>query len=294
VAHTRINSISFHRTEDLLVSASNDDAIRIYDTNRGKELNTLQSKKYGVANICYTHDPASVVYSSTKGSHAWRYHDLHANRYVKYFSGHAGRVTALHVSPKTDAVLSASEDKQVRLWDLRSGDCQAVLKAPGIPTCAWDEQGLVFCVAAETGIVKLYDARNYHLGPFTSFVVPEERSSNALFSVVRFSLDGKTLMAVVEGRIYVLDAFTGKTICTVHTGLTEGGQSLEATLTPDGKFILSGCNDRHIRVWSAKTGKEVAVWPQHSDVPGCIKFSPRKLLVASASQEVCLWIPSLE
>ena len=45
VAATRVNSISFHRTEDLLVSASNDDNIRIYDTNRGKELNTLQSKK---------------------------------------------------------------------------------------------------------------------------------------------------------------------------------------------------------------------------------------------------------
>jgi len=50
----------------LLVSASNDDVIRVYDTYRGKELNTLQSKKYGVANICYTHDPQSVVYSSTK------------------------------------------------------------------------------------------------------------------------------------------------------------------------------------------------------------------------------------
>jgi COMPASS component SWD2 len=292
VATTRINSISFHRTEDLLVSASNDDVIRIYDTQRAKELNTLQSKKYGVANICYTHDPQSVVYSSTKGSHAWRYHDLHANRYLKYFSGHAGRVTALHVSPKTDSVLSASEDKQVRLWDLRSGQCQAVLHAPGIPTCAWDEQGLVFCVAAESGIVKLYDARYYSSGPFTSFEVAEERNSNALFSVVRFSLDGNTLMAVVEGRIYVLDAFDGKTICTVKTGVPEGGQSLEATLTPDGKFILSGCNDRHIRVWNSRSGEEVAVWPQHADVPACTKFSPRKLLVASASQELALWIPS--
>lgn len=293
VAHTRVNSISFHRTEDLLVSASNDDLIKIYDTSRGKELGTLRSKKYGAANVCYTHDPQSVVYSSTKASHAWRYHDLEANRYVKYFSGHTGRVTALHVSPMTDSVLSASEDKQVRLWDLRSGECEGVLKAPGIPTCSFDEQGLVFCVAAETGIVRLYDARKWSSGPFASFTVEAERKSNAVFSVIRSSLDGKRLMAVVEGRIYVMDAFTGMIGCTVNTGVPMGGQPLEASLSPDGKFVLSGCNDRHIRVWSTETGKEVALWPQASDIPTCLKFSPKKMLVASASQEVCLWIPSI-
>mmetsp|Transcript_4465 Transcript_4465/g.8838 ORF Transcript_4465/g.8838 Transcript_4465/m.8838 type:complete len:318 (-) Transcript_4465:926-1879(-) len=289
---SRVNSISFHRTHDLLVSASNDDIIRVYDSYRGQELNTLQSKKYGVANICYTHDPQSVVYSSTKGSHAWRYHDLHANRYLKYFNGHSGRVTALHVSPKTDQVLSAAEDKQVRLWDLKSGQCSAVLHAPGIPTVAWDEQGLVFCVAAESGVIKLYDAKNYGSGPFASFVVKEEQNSNALFSFVRFSLSGKYILAVVEGRIYVLDAFDGQTVCSVHTGVSEGGQALEATLTPDGKYIISGCSDRHIRVWDAEKGREIAKWPQHADVPTCIKFSPRKLLVASACQALALWIPT--
>jgi len=229
-----------------------------------------------------------------QGSHAWRYHDLHTNRYLKYFNGHTGRVTALHVSPKTDQVLSSAEDKQVRLWDLRSGQCSAVLHAPGIPTVTWDEQGLVFCAGAESGVVKLYDARNYGSGPFASFVVEEERNSNALFSFVRFSLDGKSLLAVVEGRIYVLDAFTGTTICSVNSGVPDGGQALEASLTPDGKYIISGCNDRHIRVWDSKMGREVTKWPQHADIPTCIKFSPRKLLVASACQALALWIPSSE
>ena len=68
---TKINSISFHRSDDLLVSASNNDTIRIYDTYRGQEINALQSKKYGVANICYTHDPQSVIYSSTKVRLVW-------------------------------------------------------------------------------------------------------------------------------------------------------------------------------------------------------------------------------
>lgn len=60
---------------------------------------------------------------------------------------------------------------QVRLWDLRVNGCQALLEAPGLPTTAFDEQGLVFGVGAERGVVKLYDARNWAAGPFTSFPV---------------------------------------------------------------------------------------------------------------------------
>jgi COMPASS component SWD2 len=33
----RINSISFHRTSDLLVSAADDDSIRLYNTQTGLE-----------------------------------------------------------------------------------------------------------------------------------------------------------------------------------------------------------------------------------------------------------------
>ena len=288
-----INSLSFHRTYDLLVTASDDDAIRVYDTNTAKKQQQVYSKKYGVSNICFAHDPNTVIYSSVKGSHAWRYHDLNKNVYIRYFEGHTGKVTTLCHSPKTDEVLSAAEDKQVRLWDIRNGQCTALLQAPGLPTVAWDEQGLVFCVGTESGVVKLYDARNYSSGPFNTFVVEQERNSNALFASLRFSLDGQFLLAVVEGRIYVLDAFSGKTLQQVSTGVPEGGAALEACLTANGRYILSGCGDRHVRAWSVAKGEVVAQWKQHADVPTCLKFSPKKMLVASACRAVVLWIPDL-
>lgn len=212
---------------------------------------------------------------------------------MRYFRGHTGRVTTLCQSPKTDQVLSAAEDKQVRLWDLRSGVCTAMLQAPGLPTVAFDEQGLVFCVGAESGLIKLYDARNYASGPFAAFVVAEERNSAAVFASFRFSLDGKSLLAVVEGRIYVLDSFEGTTLRKVESGVRDGGTALEACLTADGRYIISGCGDRAIRVWNVQSGEEVAKWVAHADVPACVKFSPKKMMVASACRSVALWIPDL-
>jgi COMPASS component SWD2 len=336
------------------VTASDGDTIKVYDTQKGEEAHVYHSRKYGVANVAFTHDPLAVIYSSTHVSsrgvspaqhgcvdettlrasllappgrrpskpraaralalahppprsrpapapplpalqgndHAWRYHDLHDNRYVRYFRGHTGRVTTLCQSPKTDQVLSAGEDKQVRLWDLRSGVCTAMLQAPGLPTVAFDEQGLVFCVGAESGVVKLYDARNYASGPFNTFVVEDERNSAAVFAVLRFSLDGKCLLAVVEGRIYVLDAFEGAKLCKVASGVPDGGSALEACLTADGRYVLSGCGDRAVRVWRVDSGAQVAEWqPQHADTPACLKFSPRKMLVASACRALHLWTP---
>jgi COMPASS component SWD2 len=205
------------------------------------------------------------------------------------------------MSPKSDTVLSAAQDKHVRLWDLRSPNCAGILRAPGLPTAAYDEQGLVFCLGTESGIIKLYDVRNYSGGPFTTFTVSEERSSAAVFHLIRFSLDGESLLAVVEGRMYLLDAFSGQTLQRVETGAvaakTEDGGGvvpLEACFSPDGKYIISGCGDRSIRAWSATTGREVVRYEQkHPDVPACLKWSPRKMLFASACQALMFHIPDL-
>lgn len=65
----RINSLDVHRTEDLLVTAGDDDALRVYSTQSGVELNQIWSKRHGICHITYTHDPQGVVYASNKVPH---------------------------------------------------------------------------------------------------------------------------------------------------------------------------------------------------------------------------------
>jgi WD40 repeat protein len=157
--------------------------------------------------------------------------------------------------------------------------------------CAIKQSAVMRASVSIPYVTQLYDARNYSAGPFAAFTVTGERNSNAVFAVLRFSLDGKYLLGVVEGRIYVLDAFTGETLRFVSSGIPEGGMALEACLTADGRYILSGCWDRYIRAWSVETGNVVGQWQQHADIPTCLKFSPRKMMVASACQALCFWIP---
>lgn len=62
----RVNSVDFHRSEDLLVTAGDDDAIRLYNTQSGMEIKHVLSKKHGVCNLCYTHAPQAVIHASNK------------------------------------------------------------------------------------------------------------------------------------------------------------------------------------------------------------------------------------
>ncbi len=51
---------------------------------------------------------------------------------------------------------------------------------------------------------------------------------------------GKLLLGVVEGRIYVLDAYDGKLLAKFSNDTPESGTTPEAAFSFDGKYVLSG------------------------------------------------------
>lgn len=66
------------------------------------------------------------------------------------------------MSPKDDTFISTALDKTVRLWDLRTANCVGLLELDCQATAAFDQQGLVFAVGAEAGIIKLYGTTYAH------------------------------------------------------------------------------------------------------------------------------------
>lgn len=289
----RVNSVDFHRSEDLLVTAGDDDAIRLYNTQSGMEIKHVLSKKHGVCNLCYTHAPQAVIHASNKGlDHTLRYLSLHDNRYLRYFKGHTQQVTTLCLSPKNDLFMSAAQDRQVRLWDLRTNICQGLLTVPGQQPCAaFDQQGLVFGVGTDKGVVKLFDVRSYAQGPFDAFTVVPELHTNAAFSHIQFSADGKLMLCVVEGHVYQLDAYNGDLQQSYSTGVPQGALGLGAVFSPDSNYILSGCADKSISIWSTKTGQKVHMLTGHAGVPTTLQWHPRRMLVASACNALAFWTP---
>ncbi|KAI8533646.1 hypothetical protein RHMOL_Rhmol10G0025700 [Rhododendron molle] len=325
----KINSVDFHRTADLLITASEDDSVRLYDIANAKLLKTTYHKKHGADRICFTHHPSSVVCSSrynldTTGE-SLRYLSMYDNRCLRYFKGHKERVVSLCMSPVNDSFMSGSLDHSVRIWDLRVNACQGILRLRGRPTVAYDQQGLVFAVAMEGGAIKLFDSRSYDKGPFDTFLVGGDMAE---VCDIKFSNDGKSmLLTTTSNNIYVLDAYGGEKRCGFSLDPSPN-TTIEATFTPDGQYVLSAnaivgrinifCYDKLI--WDPRNYKlqdqemgaympgasanglsatadsivtvQVGSWDSHIGVASCLKWAPRRAMFVAASSVLTFWIPN--
>lgn len=111
----------------------------------------------------------------------------------------------------------------------------------------------------------------------------ELAASGGGFSSVRFSADGKLMLATVPNRVYVLDAFEGKTLYALRTGEgppgAEGGggpgaAAHGADFSPDGRYVVAGapflcvakanrrilCGVRLRPVWASPCACARCVW----------------------------------
>ncbi|KAK7313984.1 hypothetical protein VNO77_39191 [Canavalia gladiata] len=208
----RISSLDFHRASSYLVTASDDESIRLYDVTGGTCLKTINSKKYGVDLVCFTSHPTTVIYSSKNGwDESLRLLSLHDNKYLRYFKGHHDRVVSLSLCSRKECFISGSLDRTVLLWDQRAEKCQGLLRVQGRPAISYDDQGLVFAIAFG-GYIRMFDARKYEKGPFEIFSVGGDISDA---NVVKFSNDGRLmLLTTADGHIHVLDSFRGTLVST--------------------------------------------------------------------------------
>ncbi|KAL4577707.1 hypothetical protein LXL04_013818 [Taraxacum kok-saghyz] len=297
----RISSMDFHRTSNYLVTASDDESIRLYDVSNATCLKTINSKKYGVDLVSFTSHPTTVIYSSKNGwDESLRLLSLHDNKYLRYFKGHHDRhglcllVYVLEQIVSFPALLIELFFFGIKeLINVRLASCiclYGLLRVKGRPATAYDDQGLVFAVAFG-GSIRMFDSRNYEKGPYEIFSVGGDVSDA---NVVKFSNDGKLmLLTTKDSRVHVLDSFRGTLLGTYNVNPVSSDSTLEASFSPDGMFVISGSGDGSIYAWNIRSGKEVATWMSAETEPPVIKWAPGSLMFVTGSSELSFWIPDL-
>lgn len=101
---------------------------------------------------------------------------------------------------------------------------------------------------------------------------------------VMFSPDGH--LALVN-RHRLLDVTTGKCLCD----LIGPSYVTCATFLPDGRFVLSGSDDKTLQLWDVATGKCLRIFEGHTSSVKSVAFSPDGHFALSGSWDktVRLW-----
>src|SRR5262249_37349136 len=180
--------------------------------------------------------------------------DVKTGKQIRRFDGHTSLVYCAAFSPDGRQILSGSLDYTVRLWETSSG--KELL-------CMNGHEGQIWCVAfshngehalsgSSDATVPLWELKaGKALGVFKS---GNSTNGVALLPVGKHFIAGRSELCVWEIE-------TGNEVRNPagHRGNTYG-----FAISKDGRWALTGGDDKTVRLWNLDAGKEVLCLEKHA------------------------------
>ena len=275
-----VNSASFSPDGKYIVSASDDNTVRIWDAKTGQQVG---SPLVNVTSASFSPDGRYIVSASAdKTVRIW---DTKAGVQVgSPLEGHTDYVTSASFSPDGRYIVSASWDKTVRIWDAKTGQ-QVGNPLKGhtnyVNSASFSPDGRYIVSASDDCTVRIWDAKTGQQ------VGSPLEGHTAIVNSASFSPDGRYIVSASDDNtVRIWDAKTGQQVGNPLAGHTD--YVLSASFSPDGRYIVSASVDRTVRIWDAKTGLQVG-----NPLEGytSASFSPdgRYIVSASWDKTVRIW-----
>ncbi len=191
------------------------------------------------------------------------YQESHTS--LRTFAGHTKQVIACDFSPDGAKLVSASWDKTLRIWDVKSGQCdQTLIGNKAVNACRFSPDGKRIVSGGYEKTLIIWDARTGE--PIINLV-----GHSGKINSCQYSPDGKQIISAGEDKsIKIWDSSSGQLLRSLD------GYPKEVDvckISPDGKFLLSA-SDKSI--WISETASETGInkiFSSRYDIKDCT-FSP--------------------
>ncbi|RPA86615.1 WD40 repeat-like protein [Ascobolus immersus RN42] len=194
--------------------------------------------------------------------------------------GHSGPVYSCSFSPDSRSLLTASEDKSVRLWSLETYTNLVVYKGHNAPVwdVAFGPYGHYFATASYDGTARLWSVEQIY--PLRSFVGHQSDVDCVTFhpnsAYVFTGSSDKT------ARMWDIQRGASVRLFTGHTAPITA-----IAASPDGKYLATAAEDHTILLWDLAAGKRIKTMRGHGKTSiWSLAFSQESSILVSGGADL--------
>lgn len=273
---TGLTHATFSNNCDLVCSGSEDSTARLWDMSiPASDEKDPSSETEEATNSGDSSRDVSKVYFGCDSPYAKQNHAMQTN----ILRAHSDTVSCSCFSHDDQYLITGSEDKTVRLWDLSTRKNKVIYRGHNYPVwcIAMSNYSLYFATGSMDRTAKLWTTERTH--PLRTFAGHHHDVESVAFH------GNATYLASADKTIRLWDISSGK---TVRLLLGHWAAVYSLAFSPNGKFLASSGEDGRIRLWDIASGSLIKEIRGHEGSVYTLDFSPDGSMLASGGADSCL------
>lgn len=268
-----VQSLQFSHEGSTLLSGSRDGSAKTWDLETGRLVRALGGRRAGIDRAVFSPDNRFVL-TTSQGDlvHIW---DTASGRLYQSLHGAPGRQNSLAVSADGEYVAVGTENAALAIWRINTGAPLHVIEGHEGPVTnvQFSPDGQYLATVGRDGAIRVWEVVTGYL----AFSMRADSSLNCL----RFDHKGQNI-AVAGDNVTLFNLRSGKVLKTFKG---HAGQIRDLAFSPNGKFLLTGSEDKTAKLWSITTGRLLDTLEIQDGAISAVAFSPDGNYVATGSQQ---------